>query len=157
MARGKTSRLWRSYVGTVRPCLPLSAQNDSILNDIVAQQRRRQSGSGRKTKSSYGRCSWWLRAESEVRRTASTTKQSGGKDKKRTAVGKRSYAFGFKKKLPLFSLPIPPHAQGLKLKKQRSTGDLEKRGTAASGSIRSTVSTASWISTGSSQSAMSNK
>lgn len=47
--------------------------------------------------------------------------------------------------------------QGLKLKKQRSTGDLEKRGTVASGSIRSTVSTASWISTGSSQSAMSNK
>lgn len=47
-------------------------------------------------------------------------------------------------------------AQGLKLKKQRSTGDLEKRGT-ASGSIRSTVSTASWISTGSSQSAISNK
>ncbi|KAG4074985.1 hypothetical protein HA402_014564 [Bradysia odoriphaga] len=46
---------------------------------------------------------------------------------------------------------------GLKLKKQRSTGDLEKRGTVASGSIRSTVSTASWISTGSSQSAMSNK
>lgn len=46
--------------------------------------------------------------------------------------------------------------QGLKLKKQRSTGDLEKRGN-ASGSIRSTISTASWISTGSSQSAISNK
>ncbi|XP_031624401.1 junctophilin-1 isoform X3 [Contarinia nasturtii] len=45
---------------------------------------------------------------------------------------------------------------GLKLKKQRSTGDLEKRGN-ASGSIRSTISTASWISTGSSQSAVSNK
>lgn len=53
------------------------------------------------------------------------------------------------------SKPFVP--QGLKLKKQRSTGDLEKRGTGASGSIRSTVSTASWISTGSSQSAMSNK
>ncbi|XP_055299390.1 junctophilin-1 isoform X2 [Sitodiplosis mosellana] len=45
---------------------------------------------------------------------------------------------------------------GLKLKKMRSTGDLEKRGN-ASGSIRSTISTASWISTGSSQSAISNK
>lgn len=53
-------------------------------------------------------------------------------------------------KIPLIRM------QGLKLKKQRSTGDLEKRGT-ASGSIRSTVSTASWISTGSSQSAISNK
>ncbi|XP_055682025.1 junctophilin-1 isoform X2 [Lutzomyia longipalpis] len=46
---------------------------------------------------------------------------------------------------------------GLKIRKQRSTGDLEKRGTGASGSIRSTVSTASWISTGSSQSGMTTK
>ncbi|KAI8115097.1 Junctophilin-1 [Lucilia cuprina] len=38
---------------------------------------------------------------------------------------------------------------GLKMRKQRSTGDLEKRGTLASGSIRSTMSTASWLSTGS--------
>lgn len=59
--------------------------------------------------------------------------------------------FSFKYSISSFS------KKGLKLKKQRSTGDLEKRGTAASGSIRSTISTASWISTGSSQSAMSNK
>ncbi|XP_032454960.1 junctophilin-1 isoform X2 [Nasonia vitripennis] len=39
---------------------------------------------------------------------------------------------------------------GLKIRKQRSTGDLEKRGTA--GSIRSNASTASWMSTESSQS-----
>ncbi|CAG9863339.1 unnamed protein product [Phyllotreta striolata] len=43
---------------------------------------------------------------------------------------------------------------GLKLKKQRSTGDLEKRG--GSGSIRSTGSSASWVSTDSAQSAMTN-
>lgn len=41
---------------------------------------------------------------------------------------------------------------GLKLKKQRSTGDLEK----GNGSIRSTGSTASWMSTDSAQSAMTN-
>lgn len=45
---------------------------------------------------------------------------------------------------------------GLKIRKQRSTGDLEKRGT-GSGSIRSTASTASWISTESSQSGITNK
>ncbi|KAL6432756.1 hypothetical protein ACFW04_006267 [Cataglyphis niger] len=39
---------------------------------------------------------------------------------------------------------------GLKIRKQRSTGDLEKRGTG--GSIRSTASSASWMSTESSQS-----
>ncbi|XP_043470439.1 junctophilin-1-like [Leptopilina heterotoma] len=39
---------------------------------------------------------------------------------------------------------------GLKIRKQRSTGDLEKRGTG--GSIRSNASTASWMSTESSQS-----
>lgn len=44
----------------------------------------------------------------------------------------------------------------LKIRKQRSTGDLEKRGT-GSGSIRSTASTASWISTESSQSGITNK
>lgn len=48
------------------------------------------------------------------------------------------------------------YLQGLKLKKQKSTGDLEKRGHGTS-SIRSTISNASWISTGSSQSAISNK
>ncbi|KAK4879796.1 hypothetical protein RN001_007942 [Aquatica leii] len=41
---------------------------------------------------------------------------------------------------------------GLKLKKQRSTGDLEK----GNGSIRSTGSTASWVSTDSAQSAITN-
>ncbi|KMQ82691.1 junctophilin-1-like isoform x3 protein, partial [Lasius niger] len=40
--------------------------------------------------------------------------------------------------------------QGLKIRKQRSTGDLEKRGTG--GSIRSNASSASWMSTESSQS-----
>ncbi|KAL1124100.1 hypothetical protein AAG570_001870 [Ranatra chinensis] len=40
---------------------------------------------------------------------------------------------------------------GLKIKKQKSTGDLEKRGTSG-GSIRSTGSSASWVSTESSQS-----
>ncbi|XP_055550136.1 junctophilin-1-like isoform X2 [Wyeomyia smithii] len=45
---------------------------------------------------------------------------------------------------------------GLKIRKQRSTGDLEKRG-AGSGSIRSTASIASWLSTESSQSGMTNK
>lgn len=45
---------------------------------------------------------------------------------------------------------------GLKIRKQRSTGDLEKRGN-GSGSIRSTASTASWISTESSQSGITNK
>ncbi|KAL7032087.1 hypothetical protein ACKWTF_007214 [Chironomus riparius] len=44
---------------------------------------------------------------------------------------------------------------GLKIRKQRSTGDLEKR--TGSGSIRSTASTASWISTESSQSGITNK
>lgn len=44
--------------------------------------------------------------------------------------------------------------QGLKLTKQRSTGDLEKRG--ATGSIRSTGSSASWVSTNSVESAMTN-
>lgn len=42
--------------------------------------------------------------------------------------------------------------QGLRLKKQHSTGELEKRGTSAS--MRSTGSSASWMSTESSQSAM---
>jgi len=42
--------------------------------------------------------------------------------------------------------------QGLRLKKQHSTGELEKRGT--SSSIRSTGSSASWMSTESSQSGM---
>ncbi|XP_017151616.1 junctophilin-1 isoform X1 [Drosophila miranda] len=46
---------------------------------------------------------------------------------------------------------------GLKMRKQRSTGDLEKRGTIASGSIRSTMSSASWISTGSEQSNLTQK
>ncbi|KYB27388.1 junctophilin-1 isoform X1 [Tribolium castaneum] len=45
---------------------------------------------------------------------------------------------------------------GLKLKKQRSTGDLEKRGGGGSGSIRSTGSSASWVSTDSAQSGMTN-
>uniref|UniRef100_T1DPU0 Putative structural molecule n=1 Tax=Anopheles aquasalis TaxID=42839 RepID=T1DPU0_ANOAQ len=45
---------------------------------------------------------------------------------------------------------------GLKIRKQKSTGDLEKRGT-GTGSIRSTASTASWLSTESSQSGMTNK
>lgn len=45
---------------------------------------------------------------------------------------------------------------GLKIRKQRSTGDLEKRGT-GSGSIRSTASITSWLSTESSQSGMTNK
>lgn len=48
-------------------------------------------------------------------------------------------------------------SQGLKMRKQRSTGDLEKRGTIASGSIRSTMSSASWISTGSEQSNLTTK
>lgn len=38
------------------------------------------------------------------------------------------------------------------MRKQRSTGDLEKRGTLTSGSIRSTMSTTSWLSTASEQS-----
>lgn len=42
------------------------------------------------------------------------------------------------------------YRQGLKIRKQRSTGDLEKRGTG--GSIRSNASSASWMSTESSQS-----
>lgn len=41
--------------------------------------------------------------------------------------------------------------QGLKLRKQRSTGDLEKRGISG-GSIRSTGSSTSWVSTESSHS-----
>ncbi|XP_029038344.2 junctophilin-1 isoform X1 [Osmia bicornis bicornis] len=41
---------------------------------------------------------------------------------------------------------------GLKIRKQRSTGDLEKRGTTGGGSIRSNASSASWMSTESSQS-----
>lgn len=41
-------------------------------------------------------------------------------------------------------------SQGLKIRKQKSTGDLEKRGTG--GSIRSNASSASWMSTESSQS-----
>lgn len=41
--------------------------------------------------------------------------------------------------------------KGFKMRKQRSTGELEKK---VSGSIRSTASCTSWISTGSSQSAM---
>nr|CAD7585494.1 unnamed protein product [Timema genevievae] len=45
-------------------------------------------------------------------------------------------------------------SRNLKIKKQRSTGDLEKKGTSAS--IRSTGSTASWVSTESSQSGMTN-
>ncbi|XP_068903198.1 junctophilin-1 isoform X3 [Tenebrio molitor] len=45
---------------------------------------------------------------------------------------------------------------GLKLKKQRSTGDLEKRGGGGSGSIRSTGSSASWVSTDSAQSGVTN-
>ncbi|XP_055382071.1 junctophilin-1-like [Condylostylus longicornis] len=61
----------------------------------------------------------------------------------------RRNSLGEKSKKGIFS--------GLKMRKQRSVGDLEKRGTAASGSIRSTVSTASWISTGSSQSVLSQK
>lgn len=65
---------------------------------------------------------------------------------------KLNYKFQFKRKNDFHR----KKKQGLKLKKQRSTGDLEKRGN-ASGSIRSTISTASWISTGSSQSAVSNK
>lgn len=48
-----------------------------------------------------------------------------------------------------------PKFQGLKIRKQRSTGDLEKRG-AGTGSIRSTGSSASWVSTDSSQSVMTN-
>jgi hypothetical protein len=43
------------------------------------------------------------------------------------------------------------HAQGLKIKKQRSTGDLEKR-VNSGGSMRSTASSASWVSTESSHS-----
>ncbi|XP_058820701.1 uncharacterized protein LOC131682906 [Topomyia yanbarensis] len=46
--------------------------------------------------------------------------------------------------------------KGLKIRKQRSTGDLEKRGN-GSGSIRSTASIASWLSTESSQSGLTNK
>jgi hypothetical protein len=42
--------------------------------------------------------------------------------------------------------------QGLKMRKQRSTGDLEKRGTSAS--LRSTGSSASWVSTDSAHSAV---
>ena len=45
--------------------------------------------------------------------------------------------------------------QGLRLKKQHSTGELEKRATTSS-SIRSTGSSASWRSTDSSQSAFTN-
>lgn len=41
----------------------------------------------------------------------------------------------------------------MKITRQRSTGDLEKKG-GGSGSIRSTGSTASWVSTDSGQSAM---
>jgi len=41
-----------------------------------------------------------------------------------------------------------------RMRKQRSTGDLDKRGNSAS--IRSTSSNASWISTESSQSGMTN-
>nr|XP_022914220.1 junctophilin-1 isoform X1 [Onthophagus taurus] len=44
---------------------------------------------------------------------------------------------------------------GWKLKRQRSTGDIEKRG-AGAGSIRSTASTASWTSMGSAQSGATN-
>ncbi|KAJ8982065.1 hypothetical protein NQ317_001474 [Molorchus minor] len=44
---------------------------------------------------------------------------------------------------------------GLKIKKQKSTGDLDKRG-GGSGSIRSTGSSASWVSTDSGQSGMTN-
>lgn len=42
--------------------------------------------------------------------------------------------------------------QGLKIRKQRSTGDLEKKGTGGGGSIRSNASSASWMSMESSQS-----
>ncbi|XP_054082896.1 junctophilin-1 isoform X2 [Zeugodacus cucurbitae] len=41
---------------------------------------------------------------------------------------------------------------GFKMRKQKSTGDLEKRGTLTSSSVRSTASTSSWASTGSEQS-----
>ncbi|XP_053960448.1 junctophilin-1-like [Anastrepha ludens] len=41
---------------------------------------------------------------------------------------------------------------GFKMRKQKSTGDLEKRGTLTSSSVRSTTSTSSWVSTGSEQS-----
>ncbi|XP_036340549.1 junctophilin-3-like [Rhagoletis pomonella] len=41
---------------------------------------------------------------------------------------------------------------GFKMRRQKSTGDLEKRGTLTSSSVRSTASTSSWVSTGSEQS-----
>jgi hypothetical protein len=52
--------------------------------------------------------------------------------------------------LCLFSNP----QQGLKLRKQRSTGDLDKKGTTGNTSIRSTASSASWMSNDSAQSAV---
>lgn len=43
------------------------------------------------------------------------------------------------------------------MRKQKSTGDLEKRGTLTSSSVRSTASTSSWASTGSEQSNLTTK
>lgn len=46
--------------------------------------------------------------------------------------------------------------QGLKLKKQRSTGDLEGKRSGTTGSIRSAGSSSSWMSTDSMQSGFTN-
>ncbi|XP_067622201.1 uncharacterized protein [Eurosta solidaginis] len=46
---------------------------------------------------------------------------------------------------------------GFNMRKQKSTGDLDKRGTLGSSSVRSTTSTSSWVSTGSEQSNLTSR
>lgn len=151
VAGGQAPRLRRSHIGSVRPCVPLPPQSDPDVDDVTAKQRRSPCRPGREAQPSDRRDSRRIRAEGELRRAAGAPEQFSGKDEKGIALG------AFAAAPPLSeTLKCTLTFQGLKLKKQRSTGDLEKRGT-ASGSIRSTVSTASWISTGSSQSAVSNK
>lgn len=144
--------------------LQTSEASESVL-DVVEERRWRTSGrpdagAHRQEGSTCRRQPRRIRPESQERRSTRPEKEPHRKvPEEGHSLGKASLSLSRGDEGPLMRFINRSRAalsrrifcrQGLKIRKQRSTGDLEKRGTG--GSIRSNASSASWMSTESSQS-----
>lgn len=141
--------------------LQTSETSESVL-DVVEERRRRTSGcpdagAHRPKGSTRRRQPGGLRPEGQERRSTRPEKEPHRKvPEEGHSLGKASLSRMERGAVQDSQTEIVALSrrtfcrQGLKIRKQRSTGDLEKRGTG--GSIRSNASSASWMSTESSQS-----
>ncbi|XP_012162519.1 uncharacterized protein LOC101460529 isoform X2 [Ceratitis capitata] len=121
-------------------------------------QEGKRHGYGIRTSAPFGLASHYRRKDVHASLNSLRSSDIGEADKGRSEEIRGGFVLTAKSdKLPTRRNSLSEKTKkgflsGFKMRKQKSTGDLEKRGTVASSSVRSTASTSSWASTGSEQS-----